>query len=227
MEPAEAHEPEARAVALLGMRAVARGCRRRAGRWPGRSVRPTRSGATASIRRAPDAPAACASSCVENRPRPVRRTCEATRRPLKKTSTVARREARLDPRVHELIRHAVEVVVDLDVIVDVDATRLPLRQLVARARQGLERRPIELLEERAPADAGDLHRAVVDGVDPLANGGVQIGEREEGAVPQRRQDPALRDLDTDFDFGFVGRRARRARESPRRRSGGRARRRSG
>ena len=37
------------------------------------------------------------------------------------------------------------------------------------------------------------------------NGGVQIGEREEGAVAQRREDPALRDLDTDLDFGFVGR----------------------
>ena len=68
---------------------------------------------------------------------------------------------------------------------------------------GRERRPIELLEERAPADAGDLHRAVVDGVDALANGGVQIGEREERAVAQRRQDPALGDLDTDLDFGFV------------------------
>ena len=108
--------------------------------------------------------------------------------------------------MHELIRHAVEVVVDLDVIVDVDATRLPFRQLVARARQRPERGPIELLEERAPADAGDLHRAVVDGVDALANGGVQIGEREEGAVPQRREDPALGDLDTHLDFGFVGRR---------------------
>ena len=61
-----------------------------------------------------------------------------------------------------------------------------------------------LLEERAPADADDLHRAVVDGVDPLADGGVQIGEREEGAVPQRREDPALGDLDTHLDFGFVG-----------------------
>ena len=73
----------------------------------------------------------------------MRRTCDATRRPLKKTSTVARREARLDARVHELIRHAVEVVVDLDVVVDVDATRLPFGELVARARQRQERGPIE------------------------------------------------------------------------------------
>ena len=36
------------------------------------------------------------------------------------------RETRLDPRVHERIRHAVEVVIDLDVIIDVDATRLPV-----------------------------------------------------------------------------------------------------
>jgi len=61
-----------------------------------------------------------------------------------------------------------------------------------------------LLEERTSADAGDLHRAFVDGVDPLANGGVQIGEGKERAMPQDRQDPALRDLDTHLHFGFVG-----------------------
>ena len=189
--------------------------------------RPTRSGATASIPRARDAPAACARPAWQNRPRPVSRTCDGDAAALEEDFDGRLREARLDPRVHELIRHAVEVVIDLDVVIDVDATRLPFRQLVARARQRRERGPIELLEERPPTDAGDLHRAIVDGVDPLANGGVQIGEREKGAVPQRRQDPALRDLDTDFDFGFVGRRARRGRESPRRHSGGRARRRCG
>ena len=124
--------------------------------------------------------------------------------PVEEEFDGARREARLDPLVHELIRHAVEIVVNLDVIIDVDATRLPFRQLVARLRQREERRPIELLKERTSADTGDLHRAFVDGVDPLANGGVQIGEGKERAMPQDRQDPALRDLDTHLRFGFVG-----------------------
>jgi hypothetical protein len=69
-----------------------------------------------------------------------------------------------------------------------------------------ERGAIELVEEHTPADAGDLHWALIDRINPFTNRGVQIGEREERAVPQRRQDPALGDLDTDLDFRFVGRR---------------------
>jgi hypothetical protein len=46
----------------------------------------------------------------------------------------------------------------------------------------------------------------LDRVDPFANRGVQIREREKRPVAQHRQDPALDDLDTDFDFGLVGRR---------------------
>ena len=211
MDPAQSHEPEARAVALLGMRAALE------------DARDEPPGGGAGLFGPRDQPRRRPFGVRPMRPRHVRElrgksaaAGEARMRgdapPVEEDFDGRLREARLDPRVHELIRHAVEVVVHLDVIIDVDATRLPFGQLVARARQGLERGPIELLEERAPADAGDLHRTLVDGVDALANGGVQIGEREERAVPQRRQDPALRDLDTDFDFRFVGRRRRRARE---------------
>jgi hypothetical protein len=113
------------------------------------------------------------------------------------------RVPRLDPRVHERIRHAVEVVIHLHVIIDIHATRLPGRQLVARTRQGLERGSIDLFEERPSANAGPSHRAIVDGVDAVTDGGVEIGEREKGPVPQRREDPPLGDLDTDLDQRFV------------------------
>ena len=73
--------------------------------------------------------------------------------PLEKHFDRRLREARLDALVDELIRHAVEVVIDLDVIIDVDAAGFPLRQLVARARQRAERGSIDLLEQHAPADA--------------------------------------------------------------------------
>ena len=96
------------------------------------------------------------------------------------------------------------MVIEGHVVIDIDAAWLPFGELVARARQGRERRPIELLKERTSTDAGDLHRAVVDRVDPLANGGVQIGEGEKRAMSQGREDPALGDLDTHLDFGFVG-----------------------
>ncbi len=113
-----------------------------------------------------------------------------------------RRDARLDARVHELIRHAVPVVRDVDVIVDVDATRLPCRQLVPMGRQRAKRWPIELLEERPPTDAHDLHRLGVDRVEARANRDIQVREREEGLMAEHRQDPPLRDLHAHFDFGF-------------------------
>ena len=60
MDAAEPHQPEARAVALLGMRAVLEDARDEPAGGRAGLFRPTRSGATASIRRAPDARAACA-----------------------------------------------------------------------------------------------------------------------------------------------------------------------
>ena len=82
-------------------------------------------------------------------------------------------------------------------------------------------RPIELRKERSPTDAGEARRAFVDRVELLDNRGVQIGEREKRAVAQDRQDPALGDLHTDFDFGFVGRRGDTGRNDHRAIVGGR------
>ena len=117
-----------------------------------------------------------------------------------------RRKPGVDPLVHELIRDAVEVVVDLDVIVDVGPAAFPFRQLVPRHRQGLQCRPIQLGEERAAADAQARHRPVVDRVHTGVNGRVQRVEREECLMTQRGQHPALGDLDTHLDERFIGRR---------------------
>jgi len=92
-------------------------------------------------------------------------------------------EARLDVFVDQLIGHAVEVVSNLDVIVDVDATAFPFRELVAGRRQRLECGPVDLVEECPPTHADAWHRPLVDRVDPLANGRIEIREREEGLVP--------------------------------------------
>jgi len=65
----------------------------------------------------------------------------------------ARRVADLDLLADQLVRHAVEVVLDLDVVVDVDAAQLPPRQDVSSGRRGPQRRAVELLVEDAAADA--------------------------------------------------------------------------
>ena len=61
-----------------------------------------------------------------------------------------RRQADLDGGVNQRVRDGVIVPVDLDVIIDVDARVTPVGVDVAIARERLQRRPIEPLEERAP-----------------------------------------------------------------------------
>lgn len=59
-------------------------------------------------------------------------------------------DASLDLLMHEVVRDAVVVPGDLDVIIEVDPAALPLRTLVRFIRQGGERRTIEVLEQVAP-----------------------------------------------------------------------------
>ena len=62
---------------------------------------------------------------------------------------------RASTRVHELIRGAVDLVIHLHVIIDVHATRLPFRQLVACLRNGL-RAGRSIYSKRDQARPGDL-----------------------------------------------------------------------
>ena len=82
-----------------------------------------------------------------------------------------RRVADFDLLAQQLVRDAVEVVLDLDVVVDVNAAPLPLREDVARGGQGSQRRAVELLVQRAAADAQLLHRPVVQLVEQDADRG--------------------------------------------------------
>src|SRR6516165_2545280 len=112
---------------------------------------------------------------------------------------------RLDLLMHEIVRDAVVMLGDLDVIIEVDPAALPFGILVRLIRQGGQRRTIELLEQFAATSSPAAHRSIVQldkkRVDRLVEG----GEREEAAVAQARQNPSPDDLDPDFDLGFVAR----------------------
>ena len=71
----------------------------------------------------------------------------------------ARRDARPHLLAQQLVRHRVVVLVDLDVVVEPDPAFLPFGKDVGLGRQRLERRPLELLEQRAPARAEMARRA--------------------------------------------------------------------
>jgi hypothetical protein len=122
------------------------------------------------------------------------------------------RDADLGPLADELIGHAVVVAVDLDVVVDADLGPLPGRELVWPIRQWPESRRIDREKDAAPAAFELSEGPVVQPLESLSNGDVGFREREEGAVAQGREDPALGHLDSDLDLGLVSRFARAGRD---------------
>ena len=132
---------------------------------------------------------------------PVRRQSLAAIEDLDRVRGVAD----LDLLADQLERHAIDVALDLDVVVDVGAAQLPVRQDVARGRQGPERRPVDLLVEGAAADAQLLHRPVVELVEQDADRGVQRAELEEGLVAEAGEYPPLCDEYTILHSSLIPR----------------------
>ena len=92
---------------------------------------------------------------------------------------------------------------DDDVVIDVDATMLPLREDVARGRQGAQGRTVGLLVEGAAADAQLLHRPVVELVEEHADRLVQGAEAEERLVAEPGEYPPLGQEYCGLRGGFV------------------------
>ena len=113
--------------------------------------------------------------------------------------------ADLDLLSDQLVGHAVEVAVELDVVVDVDAAELPAREDVARGRRGPQGGAVELLVEGAAADAELLQRPVVERVEEDADRPVQGADLEEGLVAEPGEYPALDQEDTVLCGGLVPR----------------------
>ena len=77
---------------------------------------------------------------------------------LLRTAVIARlargrRQPHLDLAASEAVRDAVEVRLDLDMVVDADPAQPPFGEGVGFAGQFLEVRPVEFLEQRAAGDA--------------------------------------------------------------------------
>src|SRR4051812_11916545 len=84
-------------------------------------------------------------------------------------------DAGLDLLTHEVVRDAVVMLGDLDVIIEVDPAALPLGILVRLIRQGSECRTIELFEQVAATSPPAAQRSIVqfdkERVDRLIKGG--------------------------------------------------------
>src|SRR5439155_8933499 len=98
-----------------------------------------------------------------------------------------RRRAYFDRLVDQAMRYRIEPRVVLHVIIEVDFGWLPQRDLVACEWQRLECVPLELLEQSPTRDGLTTKRTLIDQADRLSNGHVQLAEREEASLAQRRQ----------------------------------------
>ena len=105
---------------------------------------------------------------------------------------------------------------DLDVVVEPDPAFLPFGKDVGLSRQRFERRPLQILEQRAPARAEMARCASVDLGHQLGDGGVQCRRAEELPVAQLRpMTKRVDDLHRHFHLGLVAGPIR-----PRRHNGG-------
>ena len=117
----------------------------------------------------------------------------------------ARGDARPDLLAEQAMGRRVVVLVDLDVVVEPDPAFLPGGEDVGLGRQRLERRAVQLLEERAPACSEMPRHAVIELRDQFGDGGVQRRQREEAPIAQLRDDEARRHLNGGFDLRLCGR----------------------
>ena len=111
----------------------------------------------------------------------------------------ARRQPDLDLATGEAVGNAVEVSLDLDVVIDADPP--PLGKRIGLVWQALEVWPIEFLEQRAAGDAQTTDRPLlVELPQQLADRRVEIGQRKEAAIAQPAEQPAFDDQNRRLDL---------------------------
>src|SRR5260370_38948009 len=110
-------------------------------------------------------------------------------------------QVHVDLLLHQRVRHAVIMPLHFDVIVDVDAGGLPLTELITRSRQWLQRRLVQLCEQRRTAALAFPERPLIESHQQLADGLVDFTQREELALAQGRDYPALNYLNANLRLG--------------------------
>ena len=106
----------------------------------------------------------------------------------------ARRDASPDLLAQQVMWRRVVVLLDLDVVIEPDPAFLPFGKDVGLGRQRLERRLLQLLEERSSARPEMPRHALIELCDQLGDGGVQLRQREEAPIAELRDDEARRHL---------------------------------
>jgi hypothetical protein len=100
-------------------------------------------------------------------------------------------ETRFELLPGQLIRHAIQVPFDVDVVIDICANGFTLREFVTFGRQGLQRRLIQFGKQAGTASFALAEPPLVEFAEPCGNGLVQFRDAEELLMAQRSDDPAL------------------------------------
>ena len=107
------------------------------------------------------------------------------------------RAASIDLLADQLIRRAVGMTAQFDVIIQIDTRLFPLRIHERMQWQRLQRWSIDTLIQLGPRTGKLAKGPLIQLLNQLQDGLVQVIQTEELALAQRRQHPTLNDLNSD------------------------------
>src|SRR5512147_1563945 len=123
---------------------------------------------------------------------------------LQKELDGARRQPHLDLAAGEAIGNAVKMALDLDMVIDPYSAQAPFGEGIGLARQGLEVRPIEFLEQGAAGDPEAADRSLlIEEPQQLADRRIEFGQTVKAAMAQAAEQPALDDQHRRLNLGLV------------------------
>jgi hypothetical protein len=118
----------------------------------------------------------------------------------------------IDLGADERVRNRIQEVMDLNVIVEVDARAPPFRELPIVGRQPVEGVALDLLKQLPAANAEFAHGTLVHALHDKRDGRVAFGEREEGLPAQSPENIGLGKSHSSLDLGLIPRFSRACRK---------------
>jgi len=111
---------------------------------------------------------------------------------LQKDLDGTRRQPRLDLTASKAVGDAVEVVLDLDMVVDADPTNAPFGKAIGLRGQRLEAGPVELFEQRPASNTETTDQAfIVELPQQLTDRRIELGQAVKAAMAQAAEQPPL------------------------------------
>lgn len=95
--------------------------------------------------------------------------------------------SQIDLLANEAVRYGIKEGLELDVVIRRNEGQTPLGEFVVFARQACERSTLDALKQLPATDPQPTHDVIIDAIECLANGGIGLGQREEGLVAQPPQ----------------------------------------